>query len=195
MKMSNGFEVIASGCVGIKYGHVPGHSYHDVEVGVGRKGRKFRAVVLETWGSAQGQDEEHGRRKVVARGENALDALAECVSRAHAAGIGKAGKEDGGAYLPQAANQCGDELEEAMAQKTEYRAYDTTTEYLGPVRTSIREAQSDCDAHNQGCVQQGGYGSAIVVQRLDGGNRCADLDGNPVWPPHGQSTGAARWRD
>lgn len=194
MKMSNGFETIASACIGNEYGHVPGHSYHDVEVAVGRKGRQFRAVALETWGSAQGYDEEHGRRKVVARGEDALDTLAECVARAHAAGIGDAGNEAGGAYLPQAANRCGDELENALAEKTEYRAYDTTTEWSGKVRTSIREAQADADEHNRGCASQGGYGSAIVVQRLDGGNRLADLDGEPVWPPHGQGTGAARWR-
>jgi hypothetical protein len=108
MKMSSGFQVIAEGCSGRQYGHVPGHQYHDVEVGVGSKGSQYRAVVLETWGSAQGYDEEHGRRKVAARGTDPRDCLAECVARAHAAGIE-------GEYLPQALSECEDALEDALA--------------------------------------------------------------------------------
>lgn len=33
---------------------------------------------------------------------------------------------------------------------------------------------------------------AVVVQRDE--SRLAYLDGSPVWPPHGRSNGAARWR-
>ena len=73
-----------------------------------------------------------------------------------------------------------------------YRAYDTTTEWSGRPRTSAAEAWSDADRHNKGCERQGGYGSAIVVMRDD--NRLANLDGSPVWPPHGRSCGAAWWR-
>lgn len=116
MKMSSGFTTIAEGCSGRNYGHVPGNNYHDVEVGVGRKGGQYRAVVVETWGSAQGYDEEHGRRKVVARGTDPRDVLAECVARAHRAGIGDAGKDDDGPYLPLALSQCEDELENSLAR-------------------------------------------------------------------------------
>jgi hypothetical protein len=57
----------------------------------------------------------------------------------------------------------------------EYRAYDTTTEWSGPVR-------------------QGGYGSAIVVTRdPEASGRIVDLEGQTVWPPDGRSCGAARW--
>lgn len=77
----------------------------------------------------------------------------------------------------------------------EYRAYDTTTEWSGPVRSTIEAAEADADRHNRGCAKQGGYGSAIVVTRdPDSETRLVDLDGASVWPPHGRSTGAARWR-
>lgn len=73
-----------------------------------------------------------------------------------------------------------------------FRAYDTTTEWMGRPRRTPDAAQRDADKHNDGCARQGGYGSAIVVAR--DGDRMMHLDGSPVWPPHGQSTGAARWR-
>lgn len=75
---------------------------------------------------------------------------------------------------------------------TEYRAYDVTTEWSGPVRTTEEAARRDAARHNHGCADQGGYGSARVVTR--DGARIANLDGSPVWPPHGRSTGAAYWR-
>ena len=87
-----------------------------VEVGVGHKGSQYRAGVLEVWGSAQRYDEEHGRRKVVARGTDPRDVLAECVARAHAAGIACAGESDGTKYLPQAVSSCEDALEDALAR-------------------------------------------------------------------------------
>ena len=77
---------------------------------------------------------------------------------------------------------------------TEYRAYDTTTEWSGPVRASVDEAGRDADEHNVGCVRQGGYGRAIVVTRdPEAPGRLVDTDGDTVWPPHGRSCGAARW--
>lgn len=82
-------------------------------------------------------------------------------------------------------------IEMTMTTNNEYRAYDTTTEWSGPVRTSVEAAERDAARHNDGCAKQGGYGSAIVVTRA--GNRLADLHGKTVWPPHGRSDGAARW--
>lgn len=79
-----------------------------------------------------------------------------------------------------------------MAATTEYRAYDTTTEWSGPVRDSVEAAERDAQRHNDGCAAQGGYGSAIVVANDDG--RLVTLDGEYVWPPHGRTTGAAIWR-
>lgn len=80
---------------------------------------------------------------------------------------------------------------ELVATK-EYRAYDTVTEWQGPVRDSVKAAQADADRHNEGCAAQGGYGSADVVTERDG--RCVTLAGEYIWPPHGRSCGAARWR-
>ena len=74
----------------------------------------------------------------------------------------------------------------------EFRAYDTLTEWMGPERETEFAAKRDAYLHNKGCAKQGGYGSAIVVRRDDG--RCAYLDGSSVWPPHGRTTGAVRWR-
>jgi hypothetical protein len=87
MKMANGWTVVAESGKGAEFGHVPGHEYHDVDVAVGKRGDKFRVVVLETWGSAQGRDEEHGRNKVVAI-DVALDVAVRIASaRAQQAGI------------------------------------------------------------------------------------------------------------
>ena len=79
-------------------------------------------------------------------------------------------------------------------RKIEFRAYDTITEWSGPVRADRDKAQKDADRHNDGCARHGGYGSAIVVrQDPEAAGRIIDLEGNSVWPPHGRSTGAARW--
>lgn len=66
MKIKDGWTKIAEEEIGVPFGHVPGHQYHDVEAAVMTRGEKIRVVILETWGSAQGYDEEHGRHKVVA---------------------------------------------------------------------------------------------------------------------------------
>lgn len=84
---------------------------------------------------------------------------------------------------------------QAMDGLVEYRAYDTTTEWMGAPCASVADAQRAADEHNDGCLSQGGYGRAIVVQRNpDAPGRCIDLEGRTVWPPHGRSSGAARWR-
>jgi hypothetical protein len=56
---------------GKPYGHVPGHTYHDVEVEASGK----LATLAVVWGSAQGYDEEHGRREYARRGSSLIDAL------------------------------------------------------------------------------------------------------------------------
>lgn len=78
-----------------------------------------------------------------------------------------------------------------MSNAKNYRAYDTTTEWMGRPRTTKEAAQADADRHNRGCAAQGGYGSAIVVLR--DGDRCQTVNGKAVWPPHGKSCGAVRW--
>ena len=66
---------------------------------------------------------------------------------------------------------------------------------MGPVRATVAEAQRDVEVHGRLMVAQGGFGDALVVRRDEGGagDRCETLDGVPVWPPHGRSTGAVRW--
>lgn len=75
---------------------------------------------------------------------------------------------------------------------TEYRALSTQSDYQGPVRTTIADAQKDADAHDAHHRAQGGFARAAVVTR--DGDRCATLTGEPVWPSHGRSSGAVRWR-
>ena len=86
---------ISTACKGTPYGHVPGHSYHDVDVSIGMCGQKFRVEILETWGSAQGYDEEHGRNRVVAIDADLDAAVRTANSHAKEAGV----RED---YLIQA---------------------------------------------------------------------------------------------
>lgn len=63
-----------------------------------------------------------------------------------------------------------------------YRAYHPTTEWSGPIRSTIAAAM-----HDARCV-----GGRIVVQRDDDGY-LQRLCGTTVWPPHGRSSGAAQW--
>jgi len=80
-----------------------------------------------------------------------------------------------------------------MSEHTEeFRAYDKVTEWSGPIRTDVDAAWKDVERHNQTCAAQGGYGSAVVGVNDDG--RMRDLDGNWIWPPHGMSCGAVRFR-
>lgn len=104
------WNTIAESCKGTPYGHVPGHQYHDVEVTIGQRGEKYRVEVLETWGSAQGFDQEHGRNKVVAIDGDLDSAVRIANSRAQTAGI----RED---YMIQALSSAHsdalDEIEDA----------------------------------------------------------------------------------
>jgi hypothetical protein len=78
---------------------------------------------------------------------------------------------------------------------SQWRAYDLVSEWSGPVRESADEAERDASQHNAGCAAQGGFGSAIVVRPdPEAPGRCVDLEGESVWPPHGRTTGAVRWR-
>lgn len=72
-----------------------------------------------------------------------------------------------------------------------FRAYDTTTDWRGPVRDTAAEANADANAHDADLRAAGGYGSALVVTSRNG--RMVDLAGVYVYPPHGRTNGAARW--
>ena len=81
-----------------------------------------------------------------------------------------------------------------------YRAYDTVTEWSGPIRDTAEAAERDATAHNKACAQPGrlgnaSYGSAIVVTRDPNTDtdRCVDLGGRTVWPQGSHTHGSARW--
>jgi hypothetical protein len=44
-----------------------------------------------------------------------------------------------------------------------WRAYDVVTEWSGPPRATIEDAERDAAGHNSGCAAQGGYGSARIA--------------------------------
>jgi hypothetical protein len=75
-----------------------------------------------------------------------------------------------------------------------FRAYDVVTEWSGPPRATVEEAERDAEEHNEGCARQGGYGSAVVAERDEGDRLWNAYTGETIWPPHGRSNGAARWR-
>jgi len=74
----------------------------------------------------------------------------------------------------------------------EYRAYETLTDWSGPVRATESEAESDVEERNRVIRARGGIASAVIARRRN--DRLASLDGEPIWPPYGRSHGAARWR-
>lgn len=96
---------IAESCVGKPYGHVPGHQYHDVETLISAKSGRYRVHVVESWGSAQGYDEEHGRREVIGRGDCLRDAIDDAGDAAKTAGMDES-------YLIQSLHKAMDEAEE-----------------------------------------------------------------------------------
>jgi len=71
-------KVKSIGFAGRPYGHVPGHTYLDVEVF--RAGRGYCLLIV--WGSAQGgdYDQEHGREEYA---RLSLDAVREAALEAH----------------------------------------------------------------------------------------------------------------
>lgn len=90
--------------VGTPYGHVPGHQYNDVTVTIENRGGDYRCRVLEVWGSAQGYDEEHGRKSVVGRGASVSEAVQD------AKGLAVEAEIDGN-YLAQALSQARDKAD------------------------------------------------------------------------------------
>ena len=85
------------------------------------------------------------------------------------------------------------EVDRAEGEKN-FRGYDVVTEWSGPPRATLEEAERDAEEHNEGCARQGGYGSAIVAERDEGDRLWNAYTGETIWPPHGRSNGAARWR-
>ena len=74
--------------VGTPYGHVPGHNYRDVEITITQTRGRWTVRALESWGSAQGYDEEHGRKEVIGRGDTLAEAERDCRELAMSAQIG-----------------------------------------------------------------------------------------------------------
>ena len=77
----------------------------------------------------------------------------------------------------------------------EYRAYDPTSDWQGPVRETYEAAARDADERNRGAAEQGGYGTTTVVARC--GDRCVWPHSGcaPVWRPHWWSCGAVKWAE
>lgn len=100
---------LASESAGAEYGHVPGHQYHDVDVVVSERNGTYRVHVCESWGSAQGYDEEHGRCEAIGRGDTIRQACDEARRRAKDAGIVCE-------YLEQAISKAEDAAEEEAAE-------------------------------------------------------------------------------
>lgn len=78
---------LASESVGFPYGHVPGHVYNDVDVVISERNGSIRCHVVQSWGSAQGIDEEHGRLQAIGRGDTVREAVDDARQRSSLAGI------------------------------------------------------------------------------------------------------------
>lgn len=160
---------LASVTVGTPYGHVAGHQYADVDVVVShRPGVELtRCHVVESWGSAHGRDEEHGRREVIGRGRGVEGACSDAIHRGREAGID-------GERLQQAVSQAMD----AALQAVEYAAdaEPTITHYTcgtprcvrgecGVKHATLEAAQRCCDR------DQGGYSDRSPVAVYSDGSR------------------------
>lgn len=106
--MASKWTDVASGSKGTKYGHVPGHQFHDVDVTIQHGAKGYRVEVIETWGSAQGYDEVHGRNRVVAIDPDLEAAVRIASSRAQQAGMRQE-------YLVQALSTAHADAVDAMA--------------------------------------------------------------------------------
>lgn len=73
-----------------------------------------------------------------------------------------------------------------------FRAYDTVTEWRGPIRADRETASKDALQHNRDLRTAGGFGSAAVIMPdPECPGRAVDaFTGDPVWPPHGRSQGS-----
>ncbi len=101
---------------GKKYGHVPGHNYHDVDVTISRtRPDRWTIEIVETWGGCQGHDEEHGRKTIMARGRTLEATVEEAARRAEAAELDRS-------YTTQALScaeaGAAEEEEEALEEET-----------------------------------------------------------------------------
>lgn len=96
---------------GTEYGHVPGHQYHDIDVVISQsRDNRFRCHIVESWGSAQGYDEEHGRREATGRGESIENAASDAKAIGAEAGMDTS-------YLAQAVALAIDKATEEIAQR------------------------------------------------------------------------------
>ena len=125
----NTHRELAKTSKGEKYGHVPGHNYHDVDVVISQsRDGKFRCHIVESWGSAQGNyDQEHGRIEATGRGET-IEAAANEAKEAHIAIAGhlielEAGMET--SYLAQAVAKAIDEATEEAGKPHPHTAIAT----------------------------------------------------------------------
>jgi hypothetical protein len=84
--MAKWTEIVSEG-VGVPYGHVPGHQYHDVDATLYQRPGEYRIDLIEHWGSAQGRDEEHGRREVSGYGATIAEAVTEAKAEAETSGM------------------------------------------------------------------------------------------------------------
>lgn len=80
-------DQLSKAWAGKQYGHVPGNSYHDCDVVVSRNHKMYRVHVVQSWGSCQGYDQEHGRREAIGRGSSIREAIEEARDRARGCGI------------------------------------------------------------------------------------------------------------
>jgi hypothetical protein len=114
----------ATGSAGKAYGHVPGHQYHDVDVTIRRtRNGCWTVEILETWGSAQGYDEEHGRKKVIGRDDSLESAVRDARQRATSADIDPD-------YTDEAVSEAESEAAEEIEAAEEAPLSDLTTEAL-----------------------------------------------------------------
>jgi hypothetical protein len=119
-------------------GHVPGNRYLDVDVTITRaRSGRWTVELLETWGSCQGHDEEHGRQTVMACAHTLKEAVAEANRRAEVADLHKS-------YTVQAlsraeADAAAKEDEEASEQATIGSAMDlsevSTEQLIAEIRS------------------------------------------------------------
>lgn len=84
VNLGTNYELIGSGRAGLANGHVAGHPYHYVDVGIGYARGKYKVVVVEHWGTSQGSYlEENDRITTRVRGDD----LDDCLARIRTAAI------------------------------------------------------------------------------------------------------------
>lgn len=129
---------------GKPYGHVPGHTYRDVEI----EAKRDRAKLTITWGSAQGYDEEHGREEYSARGRDLVDAI----ERVRDEALAEQAEDDDAVrkYIHTASARAIEEAEAAPSAEDEERdaCIVAAMTYLEEVRCQ----EWVCDGEQLGCT-------------------------------------------